>query len=367
MNTKPPASAFNRTQQPGVERIHCLDEKTGKELWVHSYDCPYQVSYAAGPRCTPLVHQGKVYTLGTMGHLFCLEAETGKVIWSKNYQKDYGARVPLWGFAGHPLIDGDRLICTVGGNNKSMVVAFNKDTGKEVWTSLDTLDDVHGPGYCSPVISEVGKTRQVIIWHPDGVTGLDPETGKEFWTQPFKLKSGMAIATPRVYQDRVFLTAFYNGPMMLQLSQSKPGARVLWKARDNVTERKTEGLHAVMCTPFLKDGYIYGICSYGQLRCLEINSGKRIWEDLKATGGKEVRWGNAFLVQHENRVFVFNEHGELIIAELSPDGYEEICRTKIIEPTNPLPQRVVVWSHPAFANKHVYAAQRQGNRLCGFE
>jgi hypothetical protein len=110
-----------------------------------------------------------------------------------------------------------------------------------------------------------------------------------------------------------------------------------------------------MCTPFLKDGFIYGICSYGQMRCLKITSGERIWEDLHATGGKEERWGNAFLVPHEDQVFIFNEHGELIIAALSPDGYEEICRAKILEPTNPLVNRPVVWSHPAFANKHMYA------------
>lgn len=356
LSTKRPASAFALAKLPGKERLLCLDETTGKELWSHSHDCPYRVSYAAGPRCTPLVHQGKVYTLGTMGNLFCLDAISGQVIWSKDFVKDYNAKVPLWGFASHPLIDGDRLICVVGGRKKnSMVVAFDKDTGKEIWSSLDTLDDAHGPGYSSPVIAEVGTSRQVIIWYPEAVSGLDPKTGKELWSQAFQLKSGMAIATPRVYEDRVFLTAFYNGPMMLQLSQNKPGARVLWKARDGVTEHKTDGLHAVMCTPFLKDGYIYGICSYGQLRCLKISSGARIWEDLTATGGKEARWGNAFLVQHEDQVFLFNEHGELIIASISPDGYDEISRAKILEPTNPLANRPVVWSHPAFANKHVYA------------
>jgi outer membrane protein assembly factor BamB len=355
-NSKRPRSAFDVAQQPGTERVLCLDEKTGKEIWSHSYDCPYRVSYAAGPRCTPMVNEGKVYTLGAMGNLFCLDADSGKVIWSKDFPKDYGSKAPLWGFAGHPLIDGERLICVVGGKRKNtMVAAFDKDSGKELWTSLDTLDATHGPGYCTPVIAEVGKTRQVIVWYPEAVSGLDPKTGKELWTQPFQLKAGMAIATPRVYDDRVFLTAFYNGPMMLQLSQDKPGARVLWKARDGVTERKTEGLHAVMCTPFLKDGFIYGICSYGQMRCLKITSGERIWEDLHATGGKEERWGNAFLVQHEDQVFIFNEHGELIIAVLSPDGYEEISRAKILEPTNPLVNRPVVWSHPAFANKHVYA------------
>jgi outer membrane protein assembly factor BamB len=354
-NTERPKDAFAAATLPGVERVQCLDAKTGKEIWIHKYDCPYRVSYAAGPRCAPLIHDGKVYTLGTMGHLFCLEADSGNVVWSKNFVRDYEAKVPLWGFAGHPLIDGEKLICIVGGKKDSMVVAFNKDTGKQLWSALTTFDATHGPGYCSPVLAEVGKTRQVIVWYPEAVSGVDPETGKVNWTLPFQLKAGMAIATPRVYGDRVFLTAFYNGPMMLQLAQDNPSARVLWKAREGVSERNTDGLHAVMCTPFLKDGYIYGVCSYGQLRCLKIDSGERIWDDLKATGGKEERWGNAFLMQHEDRVFIFNEHGFLILANMTPDGYEEIGRMKILEPTNPLVNRPVVWMHPAFANKSIYA------------
>src|SRR5262249_41828092 len=131
-------------------------------------------------------------------------------------------------------------------------------------------------------------------------------------------------------------------------------------ARDGVNERKTDGLHSIISTPVLKDGHIYGVCSYGQLRCLRIDSGERIWEDLSATNPegkpkKEERWGNAFLIPHEDRFFIFNEHGELILANLSPDGYEELGRVKVLEPTNQLVNRPVVWMHPAFANKCLYA------------
>ncbi|MFL5339785.1 MAG: PQQ-binding-like beta-propeller repeat protein [Gemmataceae bacterium] len=354
-DAKRPASAFAKSKLPGTEHVFCLDEKTGDVLWTHSYDCPYQVSYPAGPRCTPTVKDGKVYTLGTMGDLFCLDATKGAVIWSKNFVKDYQAKVPLWGFAGHPLIEGDRLICLAGGNDgDSLAVAFNKDTGKEIWRALTTLDTVHGPGYAPPVIAEVGKIRQLIVWEAKGIHGLDPATGKVYWSQPFELNAGMSIATPRVVGDRLFVSAFYNGPMMLQLAQDKPAARVLWRGRSS-SETKTDGLHTVMMTPMVKDGYIYGTCSYGQLRCLNVNTGERVWESLAATGGKEVRWGNAFIVAHEDHYFLFNERGELIIANLSPDGYQEISRTKLIEPTNKLAGRNVVWMHPAFADKSVFA------------
>ena len=118
-----------------------------------------------------------------------------------------------------------------------------------------------------------------------------------------------------------------------------------------------------MMTPFLKDGYIYGVCSYGQLRCLNINSGERVWESLAATGGKEVRWGNAFIVAHEDRYFLFNEHGELIIAKLSPEGYQEISRTKIIEPTNKLAQARRGLDAPGLCQQMRVRPERQGNHL----
>lgn len=358
--SKLPASPFDtRTILPGRERVHCLDAQTGKFLWVHEYDCPYKVSYAAGPRCTPIVAEGRVYTLGTMGDLFCLDAESGKPIWHRNFPKDFGAKVPLWGYSSHPLIDGDRLVCLVGGDRDSLVVALHAKTGQEIWRRLTTTDDAHSCGYAPPVIAEVGKTRQLIIWHPEGISSLDPMTGKEYWTVAFKLRSGLSIPTPRVTGDRLFVTAFYNGPMMLQLAQDRPGARVLWKARENVNERRTEGLHSIMSSPILKDGFIYGVCSYGQLRCLRMDSGERIWESLVATSPrgrpKEERWGNAFLVAHEDRFFLFNEHGELILARLTPDGYEELDRVRILEPTNPLVNRPVVWSHPAFARRSIFA------------
>src|SRR5262249_49812378 len=114
-NAKPPSNAFDKARMAGKERVHCFDAKTGENKWTEEYDCPYAVSYPAGPRCTPLVHEGKVYTLGAMGDLRCLDVKNGKRIWSKNFVKDFKAKVPLWGFAGHPLLDGERLICLVGG------------------------------------------------------------------------------------------------------------------------------------------------------------------------------------------------------------------------------------------------------------
>ena len=346
-----PKNAFDRGQIPGAERVLCLNEADGKILWQHEYDCPYAMSYPAGPRTTPLVSGGKVYTLGAEGHLFCFDAAKGTVLWSRDFKKDFNVPTPLWGFAGHPLVDGQKLICLVGGPG-TVAVAFDKDTGKELWRALSAKE----PGYCPPMIYEAGGKRQLIVWHPESINSLDPDTGKVYWSEPFTSRSGLTISTPRKLGDQLFITSFYTGSILLRLDADKPGATKVWQSK-KVSERDTEELHSIMSTPFFEEGHIYGVCSYGQLRCLKADTGERLWETLAATtpNNKETRWANAFLVKHADRFFLFNEKGDLIIARLTPKGYEEISRAHLLDPTNHDPGRDVVWSHPAFANRSVYA------------
>jgi outer membrane protein assembly factor BamB len=260
--------------------------------------------------------------------------------------------VPLWGFAAHPLLDGDKLICLVGGEG-SVVVAFHKDTGKELWRALSVSDSEIG--YCPPVIFEAGGKRQLIIWHPEAVNGLDPETGQVYWTQPFQVKANLTFPTPRRDGDRLFVTSFYNGSLMLRLDPDRPAASVIWKGKSSSEQpTKTDGLHSIIPTPIFKGDWIYGVCSYGQLRCLKADTGERVWETLQATGGKLERWANAFLIPQGDRYFLFNEHGDLIIARLTPKGYDEIGRAHVIEPTTRLTSHPVVWVHPAFAHQAMY-------------
>jgi outer membrane protein assembly factor BamB len=345
-----PSDPFERGIIKGNERILCLDEKTGSIAWTREYDCPYSVSYAAGPRATPTVNGGKVYTLGTEGNLLCHDAKTGKPVWSHDCKKEYGVATPMWGFTSHPLIDGNRLITLVGGTNTT-AVAFNKDTGKELWHALTAKE----PGYAPPTMIQVGGKPQLIIWHPESINGLNPATGSVIWSQPWEIKAGMSIATPRQVGDLLYLSCFYNGSMMLRLAAGK-APNIVWQSK-KISERDTDALHCTMNSPFIEDGTIYGACSYGQLRALKLGDGSRLWETMGATtrDGREQRWGNAFLVKNGDRYFIFNELGDLIIAKLGPKGYEQISRAHILDPTNRDPGRLVVWSHPAFANKHMYA------------
>lgn len=347
--TSNPSSPWGRSEIPGNERVLCLNEVDGRILWQHEYDCPYTVSYASGPRVTPPVHEGKVYTLGSEGNLLCLDAEKGTVLWSRDFKKDFGIKTPMWGFAGHPLVDGKKLICLVGGEG-SIAVAFDKDTGKELWRALSAKE----PGYAPPMIYEFSGKRQLILWHPEAVNALDPETGKVIWSHPLtpSVRSGMTIPSPRKIGDLLFLTSFYNGSLLLRVDSDKPS--VVWQSQ-KVSEKDTDGLHSVMATPLIENGYIYSPCSYGQFRCLKLETGERLWETFAPTSGKSERWGHAFVVKHGDRSFIFSEKGDLIIAKLTPEKYEELSRAHLIDPVNHDPGRPVVWSHPAFANKCVYA------------
>lgn len=345
-----PADPFQRGSLGGVERVLCMNEADGKLLWHYEYDCAYTVSYAAGPRVAPLVNGGRVYSLGAEGNLLCLDARDGRPIWSKDLKADYHVKAPLWGFAAHPLLLENRLFCLVGGDG-STVVALDKDTGKELWRALNASE----PGYSSPMLFQTGGKPQLIIFEPEAVHSLDPRTGQVFWSIPFKSNSGLSVATPRAAGANLFFTCFYNGSLMLQTEPAAAAPTTLWRTQ-KASEKDTTHLNAIFCTPFLEDGFIYGVCSYGQLRCLNAATGARVWETFKATtDGQPVRWANAFIVKNGRRFFLFNEKGDLIIANLTPAGYEEISRAHILEPTNKDCGRLVVWSHPAFANRRFFA------------
>jgi outer membrane protein assembly factor BamB len=332
-----------RAESQGHERVLCLDAATGKELWKYSYPCNYKISYPAGPRATPAVSDGKVYSLGAEGKLLCLNAAQGTVVWEKELPKEYKVETPVWGFCGHPLVDGDKLICLVGGAG-SVAVAFDKNTGKELWRALDAPE----PGYCPPTIIEAAGVRQLLIWHPKALCSLDPETGKQYWSQPLEPQYGMSVTAPMRSGDLLYASGIGSVATLFRLKKDTPGAEVVWDGKPNT---------AVYCsnsTPLIDGGTLYGNdCQVGDLRAVELATGKRLWESFEPTTGGERRasHGTAFLTRNGDRYFLFSETGDLVIARLSPEKYEEISRAHILAPTGEAFGRSVVWSHPAYANR----------------
>jgi outer membrane protein assembly factor BamB len=344
------------TGNRAIERALALDEHTGALLWTQEWPADYtglQLIYAIGPRATPTVDGNRVYVLGAMGRLLALDATKGTILWHKDFVRDFDASVPSWGMSAAPLVDGDRLIALVGGEPNAKVIAFNKHTGAELWRALSSDWE---PGYNQPTIITHAGVRQLIIWHPRAISSLNPVTGEIYWEVPSEVDMGMTVATPVHSGSHLLVTSFYNGARMLKLDTDRPGASMLWAGKSN-SEVATDAIHSTISTPVIEGNYIYGVDSHGELRCLELATGKRVWESM-ALVKERARWATAFLVKHGDRYFINNDRGELVIAKLLPSGYQEISRTQLIEPTHPYARRrelgAVHWSHPAYANKHIF-------------
>lgn len=346
-DAKPEPTKRNNLQ--GQERVLCLDAKTGDELWKHEYDCSYTIAYPAGPRCTPTVDSGKVYTLGAMSDLFCFDAAKGSVIWSKNLQKTYNAPLPLWGYAGHPLVHKNLLICTAGGKG-SVVVALDKESGTEMWKALSAPEI----GYSPPTLIDAGGVTQLLIFHGAGISSLNPDTGELYWTEPLATAFSMSIMAPRKGGDFLFAGGHSGKSLGLKLDATKPAVTKAWQGS------RTIGLAPVSGTPFVENGIAYGIDGNGIFRAMRIDTGERLWATAKPVNGQDgdkrgANEGATFVTKNGDRFFIFGENGDLVIARLSPEKYDEVSRTKLLDPVGVGLGRSVVWSHPAYADKCVFA------------
>lgn len=333
-----------------IERVHCLDSQTGEGIWSYSYECKYErIEHRDGPRASVTVDGNRAYSLGTMGHLFCFDAAKGDVLWSRNLNSEYKIKMPLWGIAASPLVENGLVIVQIGGQDNACLVAFDKAAGQEKWRALNDT-----ASYSAPIVIEQAGERVLICWTGERVVGLNPMTGKLHWQHPFPpARVGQNIATPVFQNNYLFVSSFFDGSLLLKVDPQKLAVEKVWQ-RKGLNEKKTDSLHCCISTPILQGNYIYGVDSYGELRCLDLYTGERIWESLDAV--PNARWANIHMVRNQDKIWMFNERGELIISKLSPEGFHEISRVKLINPTEgQLSQRGgVCWSHPAFANKHIY-------------
>ena len=337
---------FDRDAVGGVERVLCFDIANGQVIWKDEHEVTYKISYPSGPRCTPLVHEGKVYTLGAMGRLACFDAEKGKKIWEKELTKEYDCKPAMWGYAAHPVIDGQTLY-TLGGIKENHVIALDKDTGKQIWASQAQTEQ----GYCPVQFVTIGGVKQLIESGPSAVRGLDPKTGKRYWSEDYDASSGCVVMTPVVFGDYLYVGGFNHKSLLLKLgvSQGKPTAEKVWR------NTKGMGLSPVTVQPFLQDGVLYGFDDDGSMYAVELPSGKRLWKSTGPMGGEEPKASaTAFIVKNGDRFFFFADTGDLVIGKLSKEKYEEIDRAHLLDPTNAAFNRPVVWCMPAFADKKMY-------------
>ncbi len=330
------------------ERCLCFDERTGKTLWTHKWDVPYEdwafdPKQEIGPVATPVVHNGKIYTVGRLGNLFCLDAQKGEVIWQRNLGVDFKV-----GFAPgtpSPLIEGDHLILFIGGKPGACVIALHKDTGKEIWRALE-----ESVTFSSPIVLSFGGKKQLVVWTKESVTSLDPFSGLIFWRQRLLTGTDYAVSTPVFHQGRLLI-----GGLMFQMDPDKPAAKVLWPDSNAPSRR----IFSHTSTALFQGELLFSAKSSGELLCMEASTGKKLWESAKVT---DLRNGASIhLTPNGDSVLLYTDRGELIRAKLSAKSYEEISRVAILQPTFPFSGRNITWSAPAYANGHIFA--RSGKEL----
>ncbi len=344
---------------PGGERVLCLDQETGEIKWQHEYPCDYRISYPSGPRCTPNVDGDRVYTLGAMGDLKCLRVNDGSVIWEKRFSDVYTRdgkplKPPVWGYASHPVIDGSRLIVPVGGEG-SAVVALDKMTGEELWKNGTSSDIAYAP----LVFFGEGDNRQLLFWHADGVDSFNPATGEQFWhhkfpevqTQPGATTS---IMTPQIIGDLFFVSEYFSGSLLLRLKSCPPRVEELFRSATDDPRHKND-MNTLMTTPVIRDGLVYGVTGDGIFRCNRLENGEKVWENPTFMGDEPADFATVFMVENEGRYFSLDDQGKLSILRLTETGYEQSSQCQLIEATENARGRTVVWSHPAFANRCIFA------------
>jgi outer membrane protein assembly factor BamB len=340
-------------KEKSTERVSCLDWKTGATLWQIAYECSYaEFTYEAGPRAAVTVHDGRAYALGAAGHLHCLDAVTGKILWQRDLKREYGIRMPKWGIAAHPIIEGEVMITQIGGTGEACVVAFDRKTGEERWKAFP--DEA---SYAPPIVIEQAGRRLVVMALGYRLVAFDPADGTLRWShdQP-KSSWPISIPAPVVQGDLMFFSTAHAGSYLFRLASDRPAVEVVWERGRR--PRSVDTLTPVIPDPLVMNGLVFGVQTDGELRCLDLMTGKRHWE---TTDAMPKAWhATMHLVragESGDRAWIFTEQGNLILARLNAEGYHELARAKLLEPT--LEQgprgRAVTWSHPAFAYRHIFA------------
>jgi outer membrane protein assembly factor BamB len=299
------------------EVVECLDAASGKPRWQFSYPTSYRdlLGKGNGPRSTPLIAGGRVYTLGAEGRMHCLELENGKKVWERALNDDYHVRQGFFGVGTSPLLEGELLWVNVGGKDAG-IVALDRNTGKEVYRATN-----HEASYSSPVAATLDSVRQVLFFTREGLVALDPDKGTVrsslHWRS--RMNASVNAATPLVLDGHLFLSASYDTGAIL-LHVRKDGVNRIWS--------NDESLSAHYGTPVRRDDFLYGFDGRqememgARLRCIEWQTGKVRWT--------RDGFGCGSMVLAEGNLIVLTENGELVLVEATPDGYKEKARAAVL-------------------------------------
>lgn len=330
-----PVVAGNRvvvhTRQGNREVVAAYDFESGKQLWQDGVDAPYTVNSAAtghgpGPKSTPAIADGRVFTLGISGIFSAHDLATGKLVWRKNAPRT----PPEFGTASSPIVDGGLVIAFLGGQNAGALTAMDVATGAVKW---EWKGD--GPGYSSPTIATFGGSRQVIVQSQTRLVGVAATDGRLFWETPVKTPYEQNSVTPLVVGDLVISAGLENPTLGLWVNAG------LGKGWSATTRWRNDDVSMYMSSPAVSGDTIFGLSNKnrGQFFAIDSKTGKTLW----TTKGRDAE--NASIVRAGDYLLLATTNGELIVARANPKAYEEVKRYVVADSA--------MWAHPAFAGRTI--------------
>ena len=319
-----------------IERVLCMDRKTGKKIWDFTYRAEYKkLDYDKGPRASLTSKGDYVFGLGAMGQAFCLDVKMGKEIWFRDLLKEEKCPFPIWGFSASPEIWNDEVFYHVGGQASGNVLALDTITGKTKWT----VGKDSKAGYAQPLVVANGITTQIICWGPNKIMGLPVGAEEELWSIPYAVKYGVSIAKP-IFEDGIVLVCgYWNGSRAIQLSKNGKTANLLWS--------EEEKLRGLMAQPLYRKGVVYLLDRSNGLTAFQLKTGEILWRDghKLTTAGRNPHASLVWADQEKGEVLSLNAEGELVHFHLSPEAYKEYWREQVCGET---------WAHPAYAGNQVF-------------
>ena len=323
---------FSRQEEQEV--VSAIDLDSGKLLWKDGYATPYAMNPAAashgkGPKSTPVLQAGKLYTLGISGILSCYDTKTGKLGWRKEFSKQFKATSPYYGAAMSPIVDNGLLIVHVGGHDAGALMAFNAETGELKWSWKGD-----GPGYASPIAVELNGLRQIVTQTQKFIVGISAASGELIWQIPFETEYSQNSVTPVAYKN----TLIFSG-----LDKGTTAVRVIKRDGKWTTEQVWQNPQVAMYmnSPVVNGDYLFGLSHKrkGQFFCLDARTGETLW----TSEGREGE--NAAMLSAGEILFLLTNDAELIVAKNNAKRFEQLKKYTVAEsPT---------WAHPAIIGNRI--------------